>query len=133
MIAPSRTWEDFRARWLTRRDELRRFGALVVGADLLDELLADVSAILRTAEDDLMTPTEAARECGYSAEHLARLVREGKLINHGRPHAPRIRRGDLPRKVGPLSTTPRRGTLESPKRRIARACVHLEAEEQRNG
>ncbi len=35
----------------------------------------------------------------YSADHLGRLVREGKLPNAGREGAPRIRLQDLPRKA----------------------------------
>jgi hypothetical protein len=41
---------------------------------------------------------EAARESGYSAEHLGRLIRTGRIPNAGRRSAPRVRRGDLPAK-----------------------------------
>ena len=55
---------------------------------------------------------EAARESGYSADHLGRLVRDGKIPNAGRPGAPRIARRDLPRKAhappeARLAETPR--------------------------
>jgi hypothetical protein len=33
---------------------------------------------------------EASAQSGYSQDHLARLIREGRLPNAGRPHAPRI-------------------------------------------
>ena len=50
-------------------------------------------------EDDVAhTLTEAAQLSGYSADHLGRLVREGKIPNAGRLGAPRIACGDLPRK-----------------------------------
>ena len=42
---------------------------------------------------------EASRESGYSADHLGRLVRDGKIPNAGRPGAPRIALKDLPRKA----------------------------------
>ena len=43
--------------------------------------------------------TPAARESGYSADHLGRLVRDGRIPNAGRPGAPRIARSHLPRKA----------------------------------
>lgn len=54
----------------------------------LDEPLAGHAAALLTLE-------QAARESGYSARHLARLAREGRLplLSDGR-----VRRSDLPRK-----------------------------------
>ncbi len=51
----------------------------------------------------MLTLSQAARESGYGADHIARLVRQGKIRNAGRPHAPRIRRADLPRKAGALT------------------------------
>jgi hypothetical protein len=39
---------------------------------------------------------------GYSADYLGRMLRSGSIPNAGRPHAPRIRRADLPRKAGGL-------------------------------
>ena len=45
-----------------------------------------------------MTLAQAAVASGYSADHLGREVREGRIPNAGRPHAPRIRRANLPRK-----------------------------------
>jgi len=55
---------------------------------------------LRLAVDQVLTLPQAAAESGYSADHLARLVREQPALNAGRKHAPRIRRRDLPRKPG---------------------------------
>lgn len=46
--------------------------------------------------DERLTLAEAALRSGYSEDHLARLVREGRLPNAGRRGAPRIRAGDLP-------------------------------------
>ena len=47
-----------------------------------------------------LTLAQAAEQSGYSADHLGRLVREGKIPNAGRPGAPKIRVSDLPNKVG---------------------------------
>lgn len=64
-------------------------------ADELERLGAE-------ADDELLTLQAAAEESGYSADHLGRLVRDGKLANHGRSHVPRVRRGELPRKPAAL-------------------------------
>ena len=49
--------------------------------------------------DRLLTLQEASRISGYSADHLGRAVREGKVKNAGRHGAPRIRLRDLPKKA----------------------------------
>jgi hypothetical protein len=51
---------------------------------------------MRDRADERLTLAQAALRSGYSAEHLARLVREGRLPNAGRRGSPRIRAGDLP-------------------------------------
>ena len=56
----------------------------------LETCAAELEAALRQEDDTLLTLTEAARESGYSADHLGRLVRDGKIPNTGRPGAPRI-------------------------------------------
>ena len=81
---------------------MRRIGAVVDPAKLLDEVLGDAEALFESEENDVLTLTEAARESGYSAGHLGRLIRAGVLPNAGRPNAPRIRRAHLPRKAAQL-------------------------------
>ncbi len=55
-------------------------------------------------EGELLTVQQAVAESGYSAEHLRRLVREGKLREHldsgGKSHI-RVWRRDLPKKQAP--------------------------------
>lgn len=41
---------------------------------------------------------QAAAESGYHEDSLGRLVRQGKIPNVGRLHAPKIRRRDLPKR-----------------------------------
>jgi hypothetical protein len=94
----SRVLESLRTRWQARRDEFARFDATVHGARLCDELLADLDDALRRAADDLLSIRDAAALSGYSPDHLGRLLRNGTIRNAGRPHAPRIRRADLPRR-----------------------------------
>lgn len=93
---------DVIARWSARHDEFRRFGAHVDGARLCAEILADLERLASADDEDLLSLEEAAARSGYSADHLGRLVRQGRIPNAGRPHAPRIRAKDLPRKAGAL-------------------------------
>lgn len=109
MIAAPSVVDALRQRWLTRRDELRRLHALVDGATLCDELLGELDRLADDAANELLPLRRAAAESGYTADHLGRLLREGKLANAGRANAPRIRRGDLPRK-------PRRAVAAGPER-----------------
>jgi hypothetical protein len=91
----------FRARWIARRDALRQLHALVDGAELCDALLGELDTLLAASAGELLSLRQAAAESGYSPDHLGRLIREGKLPNAGRLHAPRIRRGHLPMKQMP--------------------------------
>jgi hypothetical protein len=87
----------FIAEWRARIAMFRRHGigeAATTGETFADEL----EAFLRTTDDMTLTIAQAAAESGYSEDHLARQIREGKIPNAGRPGAPRIRRADLPRK-----------------------------------
>lgn len=90
--------QELSSRWreqasLLRHHRLERDAAwLEDRADELEQSLTEVEA-------DLVTLTEAAQISGYSADHLGRLVRDGKLANLGRPKAPRVRTRDLPRKA----------------------------------
>jgi len=90
--------EAFLARWRGEADAMRRRGVMVVGAQLCDEFVRDAEALFAAEEDALLTLEEAAAASGYSTEHIARLIRQGKLPNAGRWHAPRLRARDLPRK-----------------------------------
>jgi hypothetical protein len=74
----------------------------VEGRALLDAVLGDLELLFAQEEEFALTLREAARESGYSVDHLARLVREGTIPNAGRPRAPRISRKDLPRKASSL-------------------------------
>lgn len=97
------TVEELFAKWNREPETLRRRGALVNGADLCTELLADVETVLALDNDTPLSLPQAAAISGYSSEHLGRLVRSGSIPNAGRPNAPRIRKGDLPRKPARLA------------------------------
>ena len=87
---------DLPAIWRDRASALQPYAAAAAAAFLTaaDEL----SAALADSEDALLSLEAAARESGYSSDHLGRLVKSSQLTNHGRKHAPKVRRGDLPRK-----------------------------------
>ena len=83
--------------WLRQAEALRRYGGGNL-ALVLERCAGELEATLRERDDTTLTLTEAARESGYSREHLGRLVRDGKIPNAGRPGAPRIARRHLPLK-----------------------------------
>ncbi len=123
-MVQSRTWRQFLFRWRAERDRLGRIGALADPGLLIADILTEVEALLAPEEEETLTLTHAARESGYSAGHLGRLVRDGTIPNAGRPHAPRIRRADLPCKATALR--PQAAKLHLPPAtpgQIARAVV----------
>lgn len=106
--------EGLPADWRKQAKALRRYGG-ETPAIALDRCADDLEATLREQDETTLSLVEAARESGYSADHLGRLVREGKIPNAGRPGAPRIARVHLPRKATapvpddpPLADKPRR-------------------------
>jgi hypothetical protein len=108
--------------WRAKAAELERYSpaAAIAFRDAAQEL----EAALHSTEDGV-TLTEASRVGGYSVDHLARLVREQRLTNLGRKHAPRIRRADVPVKPGhrlPLPPAP--DQLSARRRIVAEAQTH---------
>ena len=84
--------------WRRQAKALRRYGG-ETPAIALESCAAELEATLRDRDETTFSLVEAAQESGYSADHLGRLVRDGKIPNAGRPGAPRIARRDLPRKA----------------------------------
>jgi hypothetical protein len=114
-------------RWAERKAGFAKYAALVDGAKLLDECIAELEISLALERDALLTLQQASRESGLSADHLGRLVRNGQLANVGRKHRPRVRRSDLPMR-NRLHTVERTPIIHSSsKRQIARDVVTLEA------
>ena len=101
------------ASWRKQAKALRRYGS-EPPAVALERCATELEATLVERDETTLSLVEAARESGYSADHLGRLVRDGKIPNAGRPGAPRIARVDLPRKA----TAPVEPRLaEEPRRR----------------
>lgn len=93
------------AQWRELKEQLASIGALVDPAKLLELCAQQLETGLRAAENDVLTLQDAARESGMHADTLRHLISKGKLPNAGRKGAPRIRRGDLPRKPGPRTAS----------------------------
>lgn len=97
MNSLERTLTEIRSKAAELRDTFgdeQRARALEWAASLVERTL-------RERADERLTLAEAAARSGYSPDHLARLIRQGQLPNAGRLHAPRIRAGDLPRRIPP--------------------------------
>ena len=90
--------EDLPADWRRQAKSLRRYGG-ETSATAIERCADDLEATLVERDETTFSLVEASRESGYSADHLGRLVRDGKIPNAGRPGAPRIARRDLPRKA----------------------------------
>jgi hypothetical protein len=90
--------ESLAAKWQQEASEQRDQWRNETAASVLDRARGELLSALHKEGGELLNLSQAARESGYTADHIGRLVKEGKLCNHGRPHAPRVRRGDLPRK-----------------------------------
>ena len=84
-------------RWRTRAAELKPYAPSA--AQAYTDAAAELELRLQSSDDAKLKLRAAARECGYTAEHLGRMVRDGQLRNYGRKNAPLVRRGDLPKKV----------------------------------
>lgn len=118
------THDDIIARWEARLAEWRQFKSQVDGAKVCEEVLEDFRAWQDAEENQLISLTDAARSSGYSREHLGRLVREGKIANHGSVQRPLVRRADLPTKPGHLPGSEEDDEFTtSSKRQIVRSVV----------
>ena len=105
--------EGLPADWRKRAKALRRY-ASELPAVALERCADELEDTLRERDETTFSLVEAARESGYTATHLGRLVRDGRIPNAGRPGAPRIARRDLPRKA---QTPPEPPLAEEPRRR----------------
>jgi hypothetical protein len=88
--------------WRTRAESLRPFAPAAAAA--FTECAYDLEVALRAERAEAISLAQAARESGYTAGHLARLVKRGQIQNAGTTSRPRIRRADLPRKATAVGT-----------------------------
>ena len=91
------------AKWEPRAAEYEQVGAQVSGATLCRTFLQDLACVRTANEYRVLSLAEAAACSRYSAAHLARLVKQGKLRTLRPPESRgrlSFRQGDLPRKPG---------------------------------
>ena len=83
--------------WRARADELRPYAP--AAAEAFGRCADDLELAMREEGNETLNLKEAALASGYSADHLARLVKSGKIPNAGTENRPRIRRANLPKKA----------------------------------
>ena len=88
---------DLVSRWRAEVDVLRKRGADGQAA-AVESCADELEQAVVEANLESLTLDQAAEESGYSKSHLSRLMAADRLPNAGRRNAPRIKRGDLPRK-----------------------------------
>ena len=97
-MEPKPTPAELPAEWRALAAQQRRLGA-DSQARILEFCADELAAALLRAGDELLSLSRAAQESGYSADHLSRMVREGRIPNSGRRSKPLIRRKDLLKKT----------------------------------
>jgi hypothetical protein len=111
-------------RWREQAREMKHWGD-ERGSVLLSHAADELARAAARSGQEVLRLGEAAVICGYSAPSIGRMIREGRIPNAGRAHAPRVRRGDLPPRRGATPETtyaPRRVT--APREQIARSIVN---------
>jgi hypothetical protein len=89
--------------WKAEAEKLEERYGDFAGAAICRAHVKDLRHALTDFVHETLNLTDAAERCGYSADHLGRMIRDGKLKNYGRKNAPQLRAVDLPRKPGHLS------------------------------
>jgi hypothetical protein len=79
-------------------------GAQVSGSMLTRAIVNSIKSIRKRRLEQCVSLTEAARQTGYSADHLGRLVRKGKIRNVGRKGSPRLLIKDVPQRRAKVAT-----------------------------
>jgi hypothetical protein len=92
------TREEFHAKWAARRAEWEKLGALMSGAKMCEEFIADFENVLTSHDEAVLNTNQAAAMTGYSRAQLLRQYKEGRLRGHKKGKHVFFRAGDLPRK-----------------------------------
>jgi hypothetical protein len=89
---------DLPNKWRADAASLRRYAASV-HADIVEHLAAELQAVIREETAEELTLKSAASESGLTYSAIQKMVANGVLENLGSKGDPRVRRGDLPKKV----------------------------------
>lgn len=118
--------EQLLTRWRDRAEELQPFAS--AAAEAFRRAAQELEDALAEQHLQVLSLQEAAAESGYSVDHLAREIREGRIPNAGRKGKPRIRRRDLPRKPGhvPVAQQRLRNPSSTAGARARRAALTLQ-------
>ncbi len=96
MSGNGQTYLDLIAAWRGHAADIEAYASQAAAA--FRRAADQLEAVAAGSDSEALTLEAAATESGYSLDHLGRMIRDGKLANAGRKHAPRVRRCDLPRK-----------------------------------
>ena len=88
------TREEFHAKWAARRAEWEKLGALVSGAKMCEEFIADFENVLTSHDEAVLNTNQAAAMTGYSRAQLLRQYKEGRLRGHKKGKHVFFRAGD---------------------------------------
>ena len=110
--------EALPATWRRQAKALRRYGG-DTPAIALESCAAELETTLRERDETTLSLTEAARESGYSADHLGRLVRDGDPQHRKTRRAPD--RPLAPATEDPGASHTATGGKASPRRSFQRA------------
>lgn len=91
---------DLPALWRARAETLSTYGD-PNSARLWNIAATELERAMESSAAETLTVADASRISGYSAAYLGSLIKDGKIPNAGKHHAPRIRRQDLPPKKQP--------------------------------
>ena len=93
------TRDELVSKYHRRKAEFAKVNAQVDGAVICGEILSDLELLWVAEAEEVLTLDQAAERSGYSKEHLARMVRQGK-IRDSRPPGSKgrifVRAADLP-------------------------------------
>jgi hypothetical protein len=119
---PMNTRDEVVARWEARLAEWGELGIRVDGKSIAQQVIADLREMGDAYDMVALSLKGAAEESGYSAGHLGREVKAGRIPNAGRENAPKILRRDLPKKPSVLRIEAMDTTVD--RKRIALAVAN---------
>lgn len=95
--------EGLQQKWREDVATLRRYGA-VTHAQIVEMCAFELHSAVTEWELEQLTLAQSVEESGYGYSALQKMVASGELENVGSKGAPRIRRRDLPKKAGTVTT-----------------------------